>query len=114
MQNDYQGLAIEAIDLAKTLLAENKRLRLSIALMKFKHQRNKAGRKQVFSDEFVLAMIECFPEVQARYEDKGKKITQKEFVAHVLRKQFPKQNQYALSGKMKTIQNRMNAMRKIL
>jgi hypothetical protein len=112
MQNDYQALAIEAVELANALLDENKRLRLSIALMKFKSKGRKVGRKEIFSDDDVLAMIEYFPKFFDIYKAKGKRLTQKEFVALIIRKIFPKESKYRLSGREKTMQNRMNEMRK--
>ena len=114
MQDDYQSLAVEAIELANALFEENKRLRLSIALLRFKAKRNKGGRKQIFSDDDVLAMVEFLPKFKEIYKAKGKKLNQRDFVELIVRKQFPRNNKYALSGKVKTMQNRMNEMRKIL
>ena len=112
MQDDYQALAVEAISLANSLFEENKRLRISIALLRFKAKRKRGGRKQVFSDDDVLAMVEFLPTFKEIYKAKGKKLNQKDFVELIIKKQFPGKNKYALSGKIKTMQNRMNEMRK--
>ena len=112
MQNDYQALAIEAVELANALLDENKRLRLSIALMKFRSKGKKVGRKEIFSDDDVLAMVEFLPKFKEIYKAKGKRLNQIDFVELIVRKQFPQKNKYALSGRFKTMQNRMNEMRK--
>lgn len=112
MQDDYQSLAVEAIELANALFKENKRLRLSIALLKLKVKRKTGGRKQIFSDDDVLAMVEFLPKFKEVYKAKGKKLNQRDFVELIVRKQFPGRNQYALSGKIKTMQNRMNQIRK--
>ncbi len=112
MKEDYQALAVEAIELANSLFEENKRLQLSIALLRFKAKRKKGGRKQIFSDDDVLAMVEFLPKFKEMYKAKGKKLNQRDFVELIVRKQFPGKNQYALSGKIKTMQNRMNEIRK--
>jgi hypothetical protein len=112
MQNDYQALAIEAVELANSLSAENKRLRLSIALMKFKSKGRKVGRKEIVSDNDILTMVEFFPELQGIYKARGKRLTQIEFATLMVRNMFPEQNKFAHRGKIKTIQNRMNEMRK--
>ena len=112
MLDNYQSLAAEAIELAASLHEENKRLRLSIALIKFKSRGMKVGRKKIFSDDDILTMVEYFPKLADIYKAEGKKLTQKDFAALIIKKMFPEQSQYRLSGKIKTIQNRMNAMKK--
>lgn len=112
MVDDYQSLAIEAVNLANSLLEENNRLRLSIALMKFKSRGQRVGRKKTFSDDDVLTMLEFYPKLADIYKADGKRLTQKDFATLIIKKMFPKQSQYRLSGKIKTMQNRMKQMKK--
>ena len=112
MVDDYQALAVEAVNLAKALLEENNRLRISIALMKFNSRGRKVGRKKIFSDDDVLTMLDFYPKLADIYKAEGKRLTQKDFATLIIKQMFPEQSQYRLSGKIKTIQNRMKEMKK--
>lgn len=117
MRNDYEVLAKEALELAKSLSEENRRLKLSIALMQYKSKSIKStpmkrGRKEIFSDEDVALMVEFYPKFAEISTKRNQRLTKKAFAKMILKKLYPHKNSYGLAGPIKTMQNRMIELEK--
>ena len=109
MENDYQMLAKEALALAKSLAEDNRRLKLSIALMNYRSAGKKRGRKEIYTRDDIKKFFEIYTIAKTKM---GGKLTQKKFLSELLKITKHGIPEYRLKSELQTLQNKFSALKK--